>query len=325
MPDHTSRVAAEIEIYRKQINIHDLPDIFHYWSVKFLRPHLQAVFGLDDLHAIFAAELQASLTASKNTRILSIGSGDGCVEIAIAKRMRASGFADFRFHCLELNPHLIARGKAAAADADLGEHVKFEAADLSHWRAQHNYGAVFAHHSLHHIEALEHVFDQVRNAMLAPAAFVTADMIGRNGHMRWPETLAPLERVWSSMPERHKFNHQFQRVVDPFENWDCSAQSFEGIRAQDIMPTLIERFHFEKLCVWGGMLDVLIDRGYGHNLSRDNPADAAFVDTLWEADCAMLRLGAFTPTQMVAVMRKQPVAPLRSSFGLTPQQCVRYP
>lgn len=323
MSDYSHRVAQEIENYRRVENIHDLPDIFHYWSNKFLGRHVQQVFGFDNLHEVFASELSASISAANgNPSILSIGAGDGCVEIALAKRMLAAGAAPFRFLCIELNPHLAARGRAAAAAAGVSEHVVFEVADLSVWDTSQRFGAAFAHHSLHHIEALERVFDLVRRTLDDRASFVMFDMIGRNGHMRWPETLALIERLWTVIPARYKHHHLFGRTVDPYENWDCSGESFEGIRAQDIMSTLTERFHFIKMCVWGGVLDPFIDRGYGHNLDPANAADAAFVDHLWHLDCALVAARATTPTQVVAVMQKEPAMQLVSSFALTPRDCI---
>jgi SAM-dependent methyltransferase len=326
MSDHAIRVAAEIERYRHVENIHDLPDIFHYWSNKHLAPHVQEIFGTPNLHEALARELQATLIGAKaGADIVSIGAGDGWVEMALAKRMLDSGFSEFRFHCIELNPHLAGRGEASAKQAGLGDHIAFEVADLSSWRPKQTYAAAFAHHSLHHIEALEHVFDQVLSSLAPGGAFVISDMIGRNGHMRWPEALAPIERLWAVMPERYKFHHLWGRVVDPYENWDCSGEGFEGIRAQDIMPCLIERFHFRKLCVWGCVLDPFIDRAYGHNFDPTNSEDTAFIDRVWALDCALIAARAATPTQIVATMTNAQGPLLASSFGLTPDQSVRLP
>src|SRR5262249_31088602 len=151
------------------------------------------------------------------------------------ERMRADGATGFRFHCLELSPDMIARGRETAASRGLSDFITFEETDLTYWKPTQTYGAAFAHHSLHHIVALEHVFDQVRDSLDANGSFVIADMIGRNGHMRWPETLALIERLWKVMPERYKYHHLFKRQMADYENWDCSGYGFEGIRAQDIM------------------------------------------------------------------------------------------
>lgn len=318
-----SRIEAEISTF-KDIDIHALPDSCHYWSMTHLGPHVEAVFGRNNLIEVFAAELIASIKRTGNSDILSIGAGDGQVDMLVAREMLNQGCEQFRFECRELSPFLIERGREAAAAQDLTSHIVFEETDINVWQATRQYGGAFAHHSLHHIVELEHIFDQVRDHLAPGGAFVTSDMIGRNGHMRWPEVRAPLERIWSTCPPHYRFNHQLQRQVDPFEDWDCSTEGFEGVRAQDILPLLVERFHFSHLCVWGGVLDTFINRGFGHNLRPDNPQDTAFIDTLWESDCAMMRAGAIAPTHIAAVMRTEPCA-LVSSFGLSPEHCVRRP
>lgn len=324
--EQIDRLAKEVETYRQVANIHDLPDIFHYWSNRFLGPHVAKIFGTENLHQALAQELQASIiSAHGNPHILSIGSGDACIEIALAKYMKAGGFEGFIFHCIELSPHLVERAKAAAEAEGLQRHFQFHISDIARWKADRIYGAAFAHHSLHHIEALEHLFDQVRDNLGDYAAFVVADMIGRNGHMRWPESLAIINDLWQQIPERYKWHHIWGRKVDPYDNWDCTqgGTDLEGIRAQDILPELLKRFHFDKLCVWGSLTDIFVDRAYGHNLDPNNPEDAAFIKDIWDRERMLLRSHALTPTQMAAVMRvRAPIDPV-VSLGLTPEQCVR--
>jgi SAM-dependent methyltransferase len=321
---HQSRIEREIEIFKDQINIHDLPEIFHYWSNKHLPPFLDQTFGIGNNIAIFAQSLSDSIQATGNREIVSVGAGDGWAEIAIAKKMRADGAGDFVINCLELSPHLIERGRAAVAAADLNPFVHFIEIDLNAWAPSQRYGAAFAHHSLHHIVNLEHVFGCNHGGLEEAGSFVCADMIGRNGHMRWPEVLLLMDGIWSRIPKLFKYNHQFQRVIDPYLNWDCSGEGFEGIRAQDILPLLVQQFHFERFCAWGGLLDQFIDRGYGHNFNPTDPEHQQFIDDLWAADRALIRLGATTPTQMIAVMKKTP-CDLTSSDGLSPARCVRPP
>ena len=65
----------------------------------------------------------------------------------------------------------------------------------------HPVGAFMAHHSLHHIVALETLFGQIVERLEPEGAFITMDLIGRNGHMRWPETLAIVRHIWDSVSE----------------------------------------------------------------------------------------------------------------------------
>jgi SAM-dependent methyltransferase len=320
---HEDRVAREIANYQDTLDIHALPDIFHYWSNKYLAPALVEVFGSGDLTAIFASELADSAERTSTPAIVSVGAGDGSVEIGLASWMRANGRGPFHFDLLELSPFLIERGQAAAAAAGLSDVIHFQRVDLTSWQPTRRYGAAFAHHSLHHITALEHVFDQIRSSLADGGSFVTSDMIGRNGHMRWPETERLVSRIWRSMPDRYRYNHQLRRTEEDFVNWDCSGESFEGIRAQDILPELLKRFHFHRFCGWGGMTDIFTDRSFGHNLKLGDAHDQEFIDNLAVADRELTLLGAITPTSMIAVMRKE--AGLLVSNGLNPASCVRWP
>ena len=69
-----------------------------------------------------------------------------------------------------------------------------------------------------------------------------------------------------------------------FINHDCSTVGFEGIRAQDILPLLLDRFQFHRFAAWGGLLDIFVDRAFGHNLSSEKPFDREFIDTMWETN-----------------------------------------
>lgn len=316
---HAERVAGEVAFF-ETFDLQALPEIYHYWSLKHLHPELISVFGTTDLWGIFAGEIRASIERTGNPMILSIGSGDGEIELIIAERLIAGGCTNFLFQCLELSPALIARGKIRASEKNLSRYIQFVETDLTDWEAKIRYGAVFANHSLHHIVALEHVFDQIHTSLSDGGSFVVGDMIGRNGHMRWPEVEAFLQLIWQVIPDRYRYNHQLKRHEAEFVNWDCSTIGFEGIRAQDIMPELLKRFSFEKYCAWGGLTDIFIDRCFGYNLSPNSPEDAAFIDHLAAANRKLLTLGTTTPTQIIAVMRKGDAKLI--SNGLDPTKAV---
>src|SRR6266849_2532766 len=38
-----TRIAAEKDIYRDCLEVHSLPEIFHYWSNRYVRPKLEAL------------------------------------------------------------------------------------------------------------------------------------------------------------------------------------------------------------------------------------------------------------------------------------------
>jgi hypothetical protein len=220
---------------------------------------------------------------------------------------------------------MLQRGREAAKQQGLSPHFEFLETDVARWRETGPLGVVMANHSLHHIEDLEGTFARIHQAIGARGYFLTCDMIGRNGHMRWPEALAVVHDIWRTMPDRYKYNHQLRRFEALYENWDCSKKGFEGIRAQDILPLLVERFAFEAFVAYGNIPDPFLDRGFGHNLSPQNPEDLAFVDRIGALNDQLIDEGRIKPTQMIAVLRTQPVRPCRHHRHWTPEYCVRRP
>lgn len=319
-----ARLDAQIEQYRQVENIHDLPAIFHYWSNTHLRPRLNEVTGADSIADFYALPFSRSLGhPGSGHRLLSIGAGDCSLELNVAKRLLQLGVRDFRLTCLEVSPHLLERAAESIRKEGLSEHVDVRQDDINRWRPATRYAAVMANHSLHHFVELEHIFTVVEESLEGQGLFVSNDMIGRNGHMRWPEVLEFVESIWAFMPDRFKFNRQLDRFEEKFINWDCSNDGFEGIRAQDILPLLTERFGFETFLAFGGIVDVFVDRAFGHNFDPSAGGDTAFIDFLQLLNDRLIDGGLIKPTTMFAVMCKQRDAEPTCWRRWNPSFCVR--
>ena len=171
-----------------------------------------------------------------------MGAGNCDLEVSIAKNLLQAGLSEFILECLEINPVMLERGRQIAKENGVLDKMIFVEADFNTWRASREYHGVMANQSLHHVTQLENLFDQVRNALHRDGSFVISDMIGRNGHQRWPEALDMVQRYWKELPDTKKYNHLLNRFEAEYDNWDCSKEGFEGIRAEDILPLLVQRF-----------------------------------------------------------------------------------
>jgi SAM-dependent methyltransferase len=320
------RKQQELEIFTKCVNVHELPDIFHYWSNKYLRPILgeHDMDHPDDLYVKYMLEA-AELCNVENPVFISIGSGNCDTEVRIAKRLKEEGLQQFCIECLDLNPTMLERGRELAVSENVCEHIEFIERDFNDWKANKEYIGVIANQSLHHIQNLEGVFAEVQSSLHENGSFITSDMIGRNGHLRWPEALAAVYKFWQELPEDYRYNHQLKRHESLYENWDCSSEGFEGIRAQDILPLLVQRFHFQLFIAFSNVIDVFIDRGFGHNFDDTKQWDLEFIDRVQAFDEASIQNGTIKPTHMMAVMKKYPVDQPTYSRGLVPQNCIREP
>jgi SAM-dependent methyltransferase len=241
--NYEQKLLQELEAYDENINVHELPQIFHYWSNKYLLPMI-VESGHSSINDFFVKNLIISAERTQQQRpiFLSVGAGNCDTEISIAKLFIDRGFADFKIECLEINQRMLERGKAEAASEGLMNQLIFTAGDFNTWRASRQYAGIFANQSLHHVQDLEHLFSEVKDCLDEMGSFVISDMIGRNGHQRYPKALEIVHEYWHQLPVRQKYNHILRRTEDLYENWDCSNEGFEGIRAQDILPLLENTF-----------------------------------------------------------------------------------
>ena len=327
-PDSASRhdalVAQEKRIYERCLNVHHLPPIFHYWSERHLRPKL-AAFGLTDPNSLFISYLEKRCGSHQNRqlRFASLGAGNGELEISLAQHLRIRGFSKFTIDCLDLNSAMLTRAREASLTAGVADRLNFIETDLNSWNPPVEYDAVIANQSLHHIVSLERVFDALSLSLRRDGHFIISDMIGRNGHQRWPEALEIVREFWRGLPPSYRFNRLLETYDERFEDQDCSSEAFEGIRSQDILPLLIERFHFELFIPFANLIDPFIDRCFGPNFDAEAPWDRAYIDQVHERDDRELFSGHLKPTHMLAVVTRSSGVCPRFPDHMSPQFCVR--
>jgi hypothetical protein len=322
---YAARVSAEIATFENNNFVHDLPAIFHYWSNKYLLPTIKP-FGFLHPDDFFIKQLASALDVdrTKHASFISIGAGNCDTEVRIASGLAALGYDKFSIECLDLNSAMLSRGQELAKREGMEQHIIPVKGDFNTWQPDKRYRAVLANQSLHHVLNLEHLFDSILAAIKAEnGTLITSDMIGRNGHQRWPEALAIVEEFWAELPTKYKLNHQLGRQENEFVNWDCAIDGFEGIRAQDIMPLLRERFHFDLFIPFSNVIAPFIDRGFGHNFDIHSDWDRSFIDRVHARDQIEINRGHITPTQMFAVLSADWSRPTAHIEGLSPEFCTR--
>ena len=321
----SKKIKEEIACYSQIEHVHDLPPIYHYWADKFLVPKYHAL-GFNDPNDFYIQYIEklAARHPQQTCRVFSIGAGNCDLEVSLTEELLTRGH-DIRFTCMDINPHMLERGRRLAQERQLSSRFDFVETDVRDWQPGETYQVVLAHYSLHHIVELEDLFEKVHRALDDEGVFLTQDMIGRNGHMRWPEALEFFLALWATLEERHKFNHATGEYEPVYENYDSSREGFEGIRAQDILPLLIDRFHFDRFLAFNNLISVFVDRNFGPNFDPGDGRDRHFIEFVTRLDDYFIEVGKLKPTQMIAAMFKQPVSRQRVYKHLTPEFCLRPP
>lgn len=321
--DYEGRVKQEVTRFTGEEVVNDLPGIFHYWSNKYLRP-LMEEFGFSYPEDFFALQIQRQAAAlGRHVQVISIGAGNCDNEVHIAKLLLERGVSAFTITCLDITDAMLQRGHQLAGREGLLPYFRFANADFNRWHPSESYDVVMANQSLHHVTNLEGLFDAIYQAIGPSGVFVASDMIGRNGHLRWPEALEIVRDFWRELPASYRYNVQLRRREKIFKDWDCSLEGFEGIRAQDILPLALQKFGFDFFLAYGNLIDPFVDRSFGPHFDPENERDRTFIDRVHARDEKELLSGTIKPTHMLAVMRRDKSVDTTTWRHLTPRFCAR--
>jgi hypothetical protein len=94
---------------------------------------------------------------------------------------------------------------------------------------------------------------------------------------------------------------------------------------QDILPLLVEKFSFDLFLAYANVIDIFIDRCFGHNFDANDPHDLAFIDKVHQIDQSAIEEGGIKPTHITAAMIKKSLnTQARFYKELTPEFCIRW-
>lgn len=303
--NYEERVAAQIEQYAESIDMHALPKIFHVWSTNYIAPQLEAVFGTRSIDEIYALTyIESGADPAAGGRILSIGSGSGEVEIRVAKILLERGVQNFKLVCAELSPILLERLRSQVAAEGLVDYFEAIEQDLNSINIPGRFDMIMANHALHHIVELEALFQYSHERLNDRGIFVTCDMIGRNGHMRWPEAAAFVKAIWPTLKPQQRYHVLLQKLHETFTDHDCSKVGFEGVRAEDILDLVLKKFQPYKFVGAGGIIDMFVDRGYGHGFDVNDEQDVALIRLIADINEMLLDANVIKPVWTMASFTK---------------------
>ena len=315
---------------------------FHYVNKHSLNPKLMAVFGTNKLPQLFVQEFVNALSQFQQLNILSIGSGDCKLESNIFQAVllmtnvrRINIFCydpsmDGFTHSLSTSAEVMNKSLQGTGQSLKNSSMMIIPTLMLPEGVQ--FHGVFAHHALHHVDELEQLFQFLHSNMHDDAIMVIADMVGNNGHSRWPEQLTLAKELWGRMPTPGVAWDYLQNCsITKYPNYAyhiCQPEANEGIRSSEVMPFLVKQFQFEKFVGYGGIEFEFIGNRLSQNFDHDTTHGRKFLDDLMQIQDEALINGKIKPDQVIATLRKRskssnPPAPPKVWKNLTPEFCVR--
>jgi ubiquinone/menaquinone biosynthesis C-methylase UbiE len=299
---YDDKINQELQTFKNNINVHEVPEALGYCDKKYLQKQLKNCIGFSTFETLVIKYINILKTDKdeKDIKICSLGSGNCDVEINIADACEFKG----KIYCYDVNSDMLERGRKSANDKGI-RNFEFINCDINDIQLNLEFDIVLALFSLHHFVKLEHIFDEVNRCMTNKSFFVIADMIGRNGHMFWDNTLDICNAIWSIFPKELKYNNQLKNYFEERVQWDCSNEGFEGVRAQDILPLLDEKFKFRDFAPYFAIINKFTDRDFGGNFDLTNDYHISLLDMICALDDFVLKNKILKPTQLLATMVKK--------------------
>lgn len=300
------RIASEIEVFARQGRLHGGNSSMNWRNARVVIPMLRAGLGHTGVHEFYATRIAAARERTGADTALSIGCGSGHEEIETLRCADRLGLSPFAIIGLELSPVAAERANRLAEQEGLAGRFRVIVQDLNAGLPElPPVAAIMAHHVLHHVVALEAMYAGIAALLHPQGSLLTFDMIGRNGHQRWPEVGPLVRAIWRAVPAAQRRDHLHGRPLPHWQDWDCAIEGFEGVRAQEVLPLLARHFVPERFICWGGLIDAFVNDRTGPCFEpEERPADRVFLERLATLEAELLARRATTPTEMGGEFRR---------------------
>lgn len=178
--------------------------------------------------------------------------------------------------------------------------VNYGIADVNEIELEPNrYDLVYFQHAYHHIEALEHVADEIRKALKPHGVLAILDYVGANFLQRTPRQRDLCGAIWRTMPERYRIAYSGRVVRELRIPPKASLPPYEAVRSEEILPILRARFEEEEMFLYAGILFPLFN-GFAQHYT-DSAEDREFVRLMWDLDRWLIETGSIEPNYMKAI------------------------
>ena len=185
--------------------------------------------------------------------------------------------------------------------------INYQVADLNALVLPKNhYDAVFASHSVHHIEALEHYLDQITHTLKPGQLFIVNEFVGPN-QFQWTNIqIEHSQRLLDLLPEKYRQrirgNGVKTQIDRPTIEQMIEVDPTEAIRSADILPEMRKRFEIlEKIDFGGTLLHLVLDDIAG-NFS-DTREDRGLMQMLIDEEQRLLASGEISSDFVLIVAR----------------------
>ena len=223
-------------------------------------------------------------------KTLTIGCGGGDLERGLSQY----GFTT-QHDAFDVAPGAIEKAVAAAEAAGLRQ-IRYSVLDANGLRLEpRSYDVVFGVHSIHHIEQLENLFEQVALALRPGGYFVMNEFIGPTRFQWTDRQLEVINGLLLALPKELRASavdgSAKCRVRRPTVREMIATDPSEAVRSGEIMAIAANFFDILEVRPYGGtVLQVLLDDIAG-NFSRPDDGGREILAAICDLEWALIGSG----------------------------------
>ena len=264
------------------------------------------VCGDPDLHYLkyFMAKY-----IKKPGRVLSLGCGNGHLERVLI----GMGLPYIEMQGIDINPDLMKYAAEEAARSGC-KNIRYLAADLNHFELPpRSFDLIIFFHSLHHIENLEGMISNVRNALAEDGLVLVVDFVGPS-RFQWTDLQMRLtQELLDNLPDELKlgrYNPSSRSVKRTITRSTVKEvvdiDPSEAIRSGEILNLLRAEFQVLEEKPMGGTLLHLLYNGIAGNFDETNPYVCALIRSLQKTEELLILNGVISSDFIFMVLRNKP-------------------
>ncbi|VVB56326.1 Methyltransferase domain protein [uncultured archaeon] len=248
-----------------------------YWELlpAIEKYQMKYITGDENLnYFVYAINYTKEKVGDKNLRGLFIG----CIEGNPSPDMSLMETGLYsKIDVMDIAEGLLKKQRMVASERGLKE-IEYINQDFNKFILERNqYDVIWAIGTVHHIEKLEHLFDQVQNALKDNGIFIIREYIGANRFQYSETQLKIINEILSILPEKYKIQEDGITVKKNIERPDIAElikhDPTESVRSEDIIPLVKERFEIIKLAYTGGTILHPLLSYIASNFERDEDAE----------------------------------------------------
>jgi SAM-dependent methyltransferase len=237
-------------------------------------------------------------------RALTLGCGTGELERGLVQY----GFC--RHHdAFDIAAESIRKARDAARDAGL-THIHYQTCDVNRIALEPDaYDCAFGVHSVHHLEALEHVFSEVRKALRPGGYFILNEFVGPTRFQWTDRQLEVINGLLLALPERLRLRGgDGKKIKGPVGRPTITEMNLvdpsESIRSGDILPLLPRFFEVVEVKGYGGTVLQLLLHEIAGNFQNADPQTEGLLEAICDLEERLIALGDLPHDFALIVARK---------------------